>query len=224
MQIEQILGKKSEKISLEALKERASTYSRTHIDLGTGDGLYMWRLAKAEPETLAIGIDSAVDSLREGSSRALKKPARGGAENAMFLCANVLELLKEDAWKDLADHVSVNFPWGSLLQAVSYPFPDFLPCIHNLLKDDGTFELHINMFVFDDDVQRRTLGLPMLDEAYMEEKLLPAYEKDGFKCEGYTFVAAGAKTDIHSTWGSKLTKRSGRPTLIMKFRKAEKTL
>lgn len=219
MNIEQILGKKSEKITLEALKEKASTYPRTHIDLGTGDGLYMWRLAKKQPETCAIGIDAAADSLREGSGRSIKKPAKGGAENAVFLCANVLETLKDDAWNAMADHVSVNFPWGSLLQAVAYPFPDFLPHIHKLLKEEGTFELHINMFVFDDEVQRKSLGLPMLDETYMEEKLIPAYKKDGFESEGYMFVAAGAKTEIQSTWGSKLTKRSGRPTLIMKFKK-----
>lgn len=219
MNLEQVIGKKSVDLSFDELHAEASKHERVHVDLGTGDGLFAWRLARKHPETLVIGIDAARESLREGSARAIKKPARGGAPNAYFICANALENLENSGWDNFADHMTINFPWGSLLQATCYPYEDFLSTIYKMIKDEGKLELHINMYVFGDDEQRRSLGLPELDDAYMESKFIPAYEKAGFKLDNYLFVPAGQKTDIQSTWGSKLTRRSKRPTLVVMLTK-----
>lgn len=214
---EQILGKKSDQLSKEQIHAFLDEFSSVHIDLGTGDGLFAWRLAKEAKDTAVIGIDAAKDSLREGSSRAIKKPSRGGAPNAIFLCDNVLEM--DNTFEGKADTVSVNFPWGSLLQAVSIPFDDFVVKMASLIKEGGELHQHINMHVFNDDEQRKSLGLPVLDDDYMKEKLIPVYENAGLKFLEYFFIPAGQKTEVASTWGGRLTRNSSRPTLVFKCKK-----
>ena len=210
-EFEQIIGKKSHPLSLDDLRAKAAEYQYVHIDLGTGDGLFAWRLAKQSPDTFVIGIDAARESLREGSARAAKKPARGGAPNAVFLCMNVLEM--PEGLEAFADVVYINFPWGSLLQAVARPFEENLHQFAALVKDDGILEQHINLHVFNDAEQRHNLGLPELDDAFLVDTLFPIYEKCGLKVKSHHFTPSGQKVDVASTWGGRLTRRSGRPTL-----------
>lgn len=211
-QLEKVVGKKSFKISVEDFDTFIANYKKVHIDLGTGDGLFAWRLAKEEEGAAVIGVDAARESLKEGSARSSKKPARGGAPNAMFLCANVLKL--DDTFNNKADVLSVNFPWGTLLQAVSIPFEDFVEKMANILKEGAKLNQYINMHVFNDDEQRKALGLPNLDEDYLANTLFPVYEKFGLKVQGHHFIPAGQKTEVASTWGGRLTRRSSRPTLV----------
>lgn len=217
--LEKIVGKKSVSLSKEELQEFVSNYENVHIDLGTGDGLFAWRLAKDATKTAVLGLDAARESLREGSARSAKKPARGGAPNAVFICANVLEL--DDTFNNMADVISVNFPWGTLLQAVSIPFEDFVSKISSMLKNGGRMDQHINMHVFNDDEQRKALGLPVLDDNYFKKTLAPVYEKYGLELQEYYFIPAGQKTEVSSTWGGRLTRNSSRPTLVFHCMKKE---
>src|SRR5712691_4640741 len=57
------------------------------IDVGTGDGNFVYGLARQRPETLCIGIDAARDGMEENAVRALRKPARGGVPNVLFVVA-----------------------------------------------------------------------------------------------------------------------------------------
>tara|TARA_R110000868_G_scaffold189695_1_gene432853 strand:+ start:39997 stop:40668 length:672 start_codon:yes stop_codon:yes gene_type:complete len=218
-QLEKVIGKKSYKISKEELDAFVADYNKVHIDLGTGDGLFAWRLAKEEEKTAVIGVDAARESLKEGSARAAKKPARGGAPNSIFLCANVLKL--DDSFNNMADVLSVNFPWGTLLQAVSIPFDDFIEKMACILKDGARLNQYINMHVFNDEDQRKALGLPVLDEDYLANILFPVYEKFGLEVQGHHFIPAGQKTEVASTWGGRLTRRSSRPTLVFSCIKKE---
>jgi len=87
-----------------------------HVDIGTGDGAFVLRTARANPKTLVIGIDANAEGMRERSHRAAAKPARGGTPNAVFVHASVEAL--PDELEGLATRVTILFPWGSLLRAV----------------------------------------------------------------------------------------------------------
>ena len=209
--LEKIIGKKSFDVTPEELVKIAAEYKSVHIDLGTGDGLFAWRKAKDEPETLVLGLDAARESLAEGSARAAKKPARGGAKNALFFCMNVLDM--PDSFNGMADSISINFPWGSLLQAVTIPWQENLEAFAALVKTGGVADVHINMYVFGKEEERIKLGLPELDEDFLQNTLFPAFEKAGLKVLKHIFIAGGQKVDVASTWGGRLTRNSGRPTL-----------
>lgn len=215
---EQIIGKKSQHITVGDIQNKISEYENVHIDLGTGDGLFAWRLAKECPDMFVFGIDAARESLQEGSARAAKKPARGGTPNAAFLCMNVLEM--PEGLEAKATSVSINFPWGSLLQAAAMPNEEFMNRVHGLLKDNGKLDMYINLYVFQKEDERLNLGLPELNEDDFINRLKPAIEKIGFEYLSHKFIPEGEKVDVASTWGGRLTRNSKRPTIEMHFQKA----
>ena len=87
------------------------------VDVGTGDGAWVLRCARAEPSRFFIGVDANAENLAEASRRALAKPERGGVSNALFVQA-AAEALPEEL-DGVATFVSVLLPWGSLLRAVA---------------------------------------------------------------------------------------------------------
>jgi len=87
----------------------ARQFRAVHVDFGTGDGTFVRRMAKAQPDVLFVGVDAIADNLRDASRRA--------DPNAIFG-----RLALEDAPGELAgfaDRLTVLFPWGSLLRAVA---------------------------------------------------------------------------------------------------------
>lgn len=92
----------------------------------------MLRRARAEPETLAIGIDAAAAAMRESSRRAASAPGRGGVANALFLVESAERLPGPLAGR--ADLVTVALPWGSLLRALVEPDPGYVRGVVALLK------------------------------------------------------------------------------------------
>jgi tRNA G46 methylase TrmB len=83
------------------------------VDLGTGDGSAVMRLAHAAPCALAIGVDTNASGFREASRRA----ARGGAPNALFLVADASAAL--ESLRGRVHELRITLPWGSLLRAVA---------------------------------------------------------------------------------------------------------
>jgi 16S rRNA (adenine(1408)-N(1))-methyltransferase len=90
------------------LAERLAGYRRIHVDLGTGDGRYVRSLAAQHPDRFVIGLDPCRENLREHSQARL--------ENMLFIIASAQELPRE--LDGLADQVTINFPWGSLLESL----------------------------------------------------------------------------------------------------------
>jgi 16S rRNA (adenine(1408)-N(1))-methyltransferase len=99
------------------LRAHAAAAARVLVDIGTGDGRYVYRVARANPTWLCIGIDANAEVMRGSSYRASRKPSRGGAGNAVYVRA-ALDALPR-ALDGIADEITVLHPWGSLLDAVT---------------------------------------------------------------------------------------------------------
>src|SRR4051794_7968103 len=89
------------------------------IDLGAGDGRYVYESARRDPEHNYVAVDPDADALSEYAYRAARKPSRGGVQNAAFVVAAVEALPAELI--GLAALVRVNFPWGSLMRGLLVP-------------------------------------------------------------------------------------------------------
>ncbi|HEX5826728.1 MAG TPA: methyltransferase domain-containing protein [Candidatus Limnocylindrales bacterium] len=83
-------------------------------DLGTGDGRFVFATAAANPDRLVVGIDPVAAAMAEASRRAAAAPRKGGLPNALFVVATAEALPAELV--SLAEAVTVNLPWGSLLR------------------------------------------------------------------------------------------------------------
>lgn len=106
--METIRGKTSRDLDLNELQERLNNYNRILLDLGTGDGRYVHSLAERFPDDFIIGVDSCRENLHEYS--------RAKLPNMLFIISNAQSLPCE--LNGLISHISINFPWGSLLNGL----------------------------------------------------------------------------------------------------------
>jgi 16S rRNA (adenine(1408)-N(1))-methyltransferase len=106
--METIHGKQSAVVGAEAVRARLAAYRQILIDIGTGDGRYVQTMATQYPGQLAIGLDACRENLVTTSRKA--------PPNALFVVANALAMPEE--LEGCATHITINFPWGSLLTAL----------------------------------------------------------------------------------------------------------
>jgi 16S rRNA (adenine(1408)-N(1))-methyltransferase len=174
------------------------------IDVGTGDGAYVLRAARAEPRRLHVGIDTSADGLRDASRRAGRKPQRGGAPNAMFVRA-AADALPEELG-GLASTVTVLLPWGSLLEGVARPDPAILGGLRALLAPGGRL-----LVVLGYDARSDALpGLAPLSRESLEADVLPRYREAGFDAGASPMTIAELRA-LGTTWASRLAFGKERP-------------
>lgn len=183
------------------------------MDLGTGDGKYVLRCARANPERLHVGVDALEEPMAASIRRAVAKPARGGVSNARFLVRDAL-----DPPADLlgqAALVTVNYPWGSLLRAVAAPEPAGLASVVSLLRPAGRLVALLNASAAEDSSYAERLELPPLDREHIGERLVPGWVSAGLADVSARLLGPGEEPPHRTTWGQRLVRGSGRETLLV---------
>lgn len=115
-------------------KEQLQTYNRVLLDLGTGDGRYVRTLAGSPPDWFVVGVDACRENLREHSR--LKLP------NMLFVIAPAQNLPHDLA--GLFSHVTINFPWGSLLDGLLAGDPGLVRGLESVSRPDAQIEIRLN--------------------------------------------------------------------------------
>jgi 16S rRNA (adenine(1408)-N(1))-methyltransferase len=175
---------------------------RVVVDLGAGDGRYVYESARADTLSVYLGIDPDAEALAEYAYRAARKPSRGGVDNALFVVASVEHLPAE--LSGVADQLRVNFPWGSLLRGLLEPDPATLRGLASLLRTGGAYELVMSYDPAHDTGAFAAEALPLLDAAYVDDVLLPAYGATGLPVTGSRRLTQDEALAIPSTWGRRL--------------------
>lgn len=106
--METIRGRMPCTLDLTELHARLANHQRVIMDLGTGDGKFAFHHARAFPGHFVIGVDACRENLREHS--------RAKLPNLLFVIASAQDLPRE--LNGLASHITINFPWGSLLESL----------------------------------------------------------------------------------------------------------
>ncbi|MBI2780653.1 MAG: hypothetical protein HYX55_02500 [Chloroflexi bacterium] len=109
------------------------------IDVGTGDGRAVLAVAAHDPRTLAIGLDANAAAMAESSRRAAGPARKGGLPNAAFIVAAAEA--PPAALGGVADVVTVQFPWGSLLRGCVGRAPIVAAGLAGLVAPGGAVEL-----------------------------------------------------------------------------------
>jgi 16S rRNA (adenine(1408)-N(1))-methyltransferase len=204
-------GKKTVDVSREELNAATSGYAKVLVDLGTGDGKFVYRWAVQHPDTFCIGLDAIGDNLQEVSAKVARKHSKGGIANAVFVVAAVENLPLE--LNELADTITINYPWGSLLSALVTPDESVLRSIARLGKPNSRFLVLLNYSVFQDSEYAERLGLPELTADYVESVLKTRYRLVGIEIEQYRFLQKEAPH--RTSWGQSLILGGGRETLVV---------
>jgi hypothetical protein len=132
--METIRGKTSLELDLNGLEERLAGYHRITLDLGTGDGRYVRTLADKHPGWFMIGVDSCRENLREYSRTKL--------QNMLFVIASAQDLPTE--LDGLISHITINFPWGSLLESLLMDDSNLLRRLEFISRSATSIDLHLN--------------------------------------------------------------------------------
>jgi 16S rRNA (adenine(1408)-N(1))-methyltransferase len=127
-------GKQTIQMDYAGLMALVHKYSQVWVDIGTGDGQFVKKTALAHPDTLVIGVDACRENLQATS--------RASLSNALFVIANALELPGE--LDGLADHVTINFPWGSLLRGLLMPDPALITGLQRISRGRAQMEIRLN--------------------------------------------------------------------------------
>lgn len=178
------------------------------IDIGTGDGLFVYQSARQNPNKFYIGIDANVGPLEKVSEKIHRKPAKGGAPNVLFVSAAVEELPAE--LDGIANEVHVHFPWGSLLRAFASGDVTVLQAVRRICYREALLEVVIGLDPQRDRTEIVRLGIeaPSLD--FIDDVLGPKYRIAGFEITERGRISGSDWPEFKSAWGKRLRGSSTR--------------
>ncbi len=132
--METIRGRRFLALDLNGLTARLTNYQRIMLDLGTGDGKFVHHLADSFPQCFVIGVDACRENLCETS--------RMNLPNMLYIIANAQELPCE--LNGLISHISINFPWGSLLESLLAGDAKLMHGLANISRRNTTIDIRLN--------------------------------------------------------------------------------
>ncbi|NMB70406.1 methyltransferase domain-containing protein [candidate division WWE3 bacterium] len=207
-----IKGNKKIDLTEYELKTVLSKYSKTMLDIGTGDGRYVYKNAQNNRENLYIGLDPSEKSLEEYSKKAVKSKT----DNVLFVVGS-FEIFPKELTIIKADEISIILPWGSLLQAVANPTSEIAARLKNLIKPGGTLKL---LFGYDSSLEpseTKRLNLFPITAQHVEKNIIPVFQQHGFSLGNFSTLCTDKLKEIESTWGKKIATRQERPLFMLIF-------
>lgn len=186
------------------------------MDIGTGDGRFVYRAARENPRKFYVGIDASRAALEKISMKATRKPAKGGLPNVLFVQAAVEDLPEE--LDGAADEIHIHFPWGSLLKAVVLGDEAVVRSLRRICAPGCLLEIVIGLDPVRDKTEVERLGLPAMNEDYFRSVLIPRYEKAGFELADFGEMDAGEWSKLETSWARKLQGGEGRRVSYLVFR------
>lgn len=198
--MEILKGKKI--IKLLNFKELLSCYSEVLIDIGTGNGLYPYQYAKKHPNSLAIGIDPAADNMIDYSVKSQRKPSKGGLDNVLY-CIAAIESIP-DALANIGDNITVNLPWGSLLEGIVKRENIILNAIVKMAKKNCFFRAVFSYTELHESKEIERRSLPELSTSYIKNTLIPYYNKEGIIITEIKSFSNEDLQKLNTLWAKKL--------------------
>jgi 16S rRNA (adenine(1408)-N(1))-methyltransferase len=172
------------------------------VDIGTGNGRFVYNSARANPSKFYIGIDANTKPLEKISMKATRKPAKGGLPNVLFVQAAVESLPEE--LNAAADEIHIHFPWGSLLRAVTSGNENVLQSLRRICAPECLVEIVIGIDEERDKSEIERLEIPSLSFDYLENILIPKYEAFGFEILEKGILNAFEWSKLETSWARKL--------------------
>ncbi|MEZ4669674.1 MAG: class I SAM-dependent methyltransferase [Anaerolineae bacterium] len=178
-------GKHASFMDARLLVEQLAGYEHIHIDIGTGDGRFVRHMAAARPQHFVIGVDACRENLEETARRA---PA-----NSLFVIANAQALPPE--LHGLAASVTVNFPWGSLLEGLLEVNSQVLAGVKAITRPRAQLEVRLNSGALAE------IGISLEVGA---EQVRHALTASGFNMQPPVELTAVDLRAIPTTWAKRL--------------------
>lgn len=192
-----ISGNNSEKIDKEQFQLKLGSYNKAVLDLGTGDGRFVYKKTLEFRNTFFVGIDPAEKQLQVYSTKANRKKLN----NCMFIVGSI-ENMPNELYNSF-DEIYINLPWGSLLEKIININENFVEKIQSLLKKHGSVYITFGYELELEPSETKRLKLPSIDEKYVKNNVLPILKKH-FQTVIFKQLTKKDVGKIETTWAKKL--------------------
>ncbi len=209
--IQTIVGKKTLPLHLKDFLQKTEHFDKRIIDLGTGDGRFIYTNAQLTPQILFVGVDTLANLMEEYSYKADRKKL----DNAVFILGSADKFI--EGVSKYADFIYVNLPWGSLLKFVISADELFLANIYRLLKAKGRLIINLGYTQEVEQKEIDKLQLPPLSEEFIKNTLAKKYEIYGFKLVSLKELKKEEISEIGTTWAKRLKFGKDRPVFSFVF-------
>lgn len=172
------------------------------IDIGTGDGKFVYELAKKNPDKFIIGIDPDHSSVEKFSAKIGKKKAKGGLPNALYVLGDVSDL--PDELTGVANQVFINFPWSSLLHGIVCGDANTWKNIKKVCQPGARISI---VFGYDPGLEQslaESFHLPKLSMKYIQQQMIPRIQSLRFEVLGIHEVTKDMLMNFPSDWAKRL--------------------
>jgi 16S rRNA (adenine(1408)-N(1))-methyltransferase len=193
---------------------------RIVLDIGTGDGTFVWKSARNDASRFYIGLDSNRSNLGKISERIYRKASKGGASNPLFIEASFEDLPPELA--GIASEVQIQFPWGSLLRAVATADSEALDRLSGICAAGANIKIILSLDPSRDGSEMLRWNLPVMNLEYVRSILIPRYERAGFRMMKTRELSAAEIFALNSSWAKRIHSPS-RVSILISGRKPPKS-
>jgi 16S rRNA (adenine(1408)-N(1))-methyltransferase len=183
------------------------------VDLGTGDGRFVYESALDSPQNFYVGVDPSHKQLEIYSKKALRKKL----SNTLFVQGSIESYPSELLGS--ASGLYIILPWGTLLQKTADPSPEVLEFFRNTLREGGFLEIVLGYSEESDPSETERLKLPPINERSVNEVIVPRFTSGGFDLEFVRGLDKEGLKVIKSSWSKRLAFGQNRPLFHLKFRK-----
>ena len=183
--METIRGKTSHELDFNGLAERLADYNHILLDLGTGDGRYVRYKAEQHKDRFFIGMDACRENLRANS--------RSKLPNVLFVIASAQALPQE--LNGLAWHVTINFPWGSLLESLLSSEESLASQLLCVTRPFARLDIHLNSEAL------FTAGWTLESGADQIERIMNA---EGWSTKSHSLMETHLLRSFPTTWAKRL--------------------
>ena len=183
------------------------------IDIGTGDGRFVYQCARQNPRKFYIGIDANPRPLEKVSEKIHRKPDKGGLPNVLFIQAAIEDLPSE--LDGVADEVHVHFPWGSLLRVVATGDETGLGNLRRICAPDAVVEIVIGIDTARDRTEIARLGLDVSSLNPINQELSSQYRAAGFEILETGVVDKSEWRRLQTSWARRLTGNQSRTVIYI---------
>jgi 16S rRNA (adenine(1408)-N(1))-methyltransferase len=208
-----VSGNKIVEMTAADFEQKVSQFNKCIVDLGTGDGRFVYEQALTEPTTLYIGIDPAQNQMKEFSAKVNRKRLKN-----VLLVVGSAEVLPVEL-SNIADQVFIILPWGSLLEQVVKPTDNFLSNLKNLLKRIGEVAIIFGYSPELEPSETVRLGLKEINKEFVEKEVVPLYTKAGFQCDEVVTANSSLLENLSTSWAKNLQSTKERPLFMLTLRK-----
>jgi 16S rRNA (adenine(1408)-N(1))-methyltransferase len=207
-----VKGSKKEEINERGFESLSKNFDSVVLDIGTGDGKFVYKSALKDKNTLFIGMDPVERQLRTYS----KKSNRKRLENALFVLGSI-DSIPPELFSRI-DKIYINLPWGTLLENVAKGNEDFVEKVYALLKKGGLLEIIFGYLPELEPSETKRLNLPDISRDKSVDQIMLSF-KIHFEIEEIRKLDKKDMGNIETTWAKKLKHGNDRNIYKMVFRK-----